>query len=86
MSTRVPLRCFRLVSRQPCIELDGSTVPLRIPSIFGEVCELNAADVAVVVDQPETRDDSGEGWVFKVPVSIPYAATTHPVFKPLASG
>lgn len=82
MSTRVPLRYFRLVSRQPYIEVDGPTVRLRIPSIFGEVWEVNAADVAVVVDQPEAHDDSGEGWVFKVPVSIPYAATTHPAFKP----
>jgi hypothetical protein len=81
MSIRVQLRQVRFVTRQPYMELDGSSVRLRIPSIFGEVWNLNAADV-VVADQSTNRDDSGDDWVFEAPVNIPYAATTHPAFKP----
>jgi len=82
MSIRVQLRQVRFVTRQPYMELDGSSVRLRIPSIFGEVWNLNAADVVVVADQSTNRDDSGDDWVFEAPVNIPYAATTHPAFKP----
>lgn len=82
MSIRVQLRQVRFVTRQPYMELDGSSVRLRIPSIFGEVWNLNAADVVVVADQSANRDDSGDDWVFEAPVNIPYAATTHLAFKP----
>lgn len=81
MSIRVQLRQVRFVTRQPYIELDGPAVRLRIPGIFGEVWNLNAAD-AVVVDRSPRTDDSGDDWAFEAPVTIPYAATTHPAFKP----
>jgi len=82
MSVRVQLRHVRFATRQPYIELDGPAVRLRIPGIFGEVWNLNAADVAVVVCGSTLADDSGDDWVFEAPVGISYAATTHPAFKP----
>lgn len=84
MSVRVPLRHYRLVSRQPYVELDGPVIRLRLPGIFGgrKVWNLNAADVAVVDTEPSNSDDSGDDWVFEEPVNIPYAATTSSNVEP----
>ena len=78
VSVRVPLRHYRLFSRQPYIELDGPVMRLRLPGIFGgrKVWNLNVADVAVVDTEPSSSDDTGDDWVFEEPVIIPFAATT----------
>lgn len=78
VSARVPLRHYRLVSRQPYIEVDGPVMRLRLPGIFGgrNLWNLNVADVAVVDTEPSSSDDNGDDWVFEEPVIIPFAATT----------
>jgi hypothetical protein len=83
MSMRVPLRHYRLFSRQPYIELDGSEIRLRLPGIFGrKVWNLNVVDVAVVDDELSSCGDSGDDWVVEEPVKIPYAVTTSPNVNP----
>jgi hypothetical protein len=84
VSERVPLRHYRLFSRQPYIELDGPVMRLRLPGIFGgrNVWNLNIADVAVVATEPSSSDDTGDDWVFEEPVNIPFAATTSPNVNP----
>jgi hypothetical protein len=84
VSVRVPLRHYRLVSRQPYIELDGPVMRVRLPGIFGgrNVWTLNIADVAVVATEPSSSDDTGDDWVFEEPVNIPFAATTSPNVNP----
>jgi hypothetical protein len=84
VSVRVLLRHYRLLSRQPYIELDGPVMRLRLPSIFGgrKVWNLNVADVAVVDIEPSGSDDTGDDWVFEEPVNIPFAATTSPNVNP----
>jgi len=84
VSVRVPLRHYRLFSRQPYIELDGPVMRVRLPGIFGgrNVWTLNVADVAVVATEPSSSDDTGDDWVFEEPVNIPFAATTSPNVNP----
>lgn len=84
MNVRVPLRHYRLFSRQPYIEVDGPVMRLRLPSVFGgrKVWKLNVADVAVVATEPSSSDDTGDDWVFEEPVVIPFAATTSPNVTP----
>ena len=84
MNVRVPLRHYRLFSRQPYIEIDGPVMRLRLPSMFGgrKVWNLNVADVAVVATEPSSSDDNGDDWVFEEPVIIPFAATTSPNVNP----
>lgn len=84
MPVRVPLRHYRLVSRQPYIELDGPLLRLRLPAVFGgrQMWNLNVADVAVVDTEPVNNDDSGNDWAFERRVNIPYAVTTHPLVAP----
>jgi hypothetical protein len=84
VSVRVPLRHYRLVSRQPYIELDGPVMRVRLPGIFGgrNLWTLNIADVAVVATEPSSSDDTGDDWVFEEPVNIPFFATTSPDASP----
>ena len=84
VSVRVPLRHYRLFSRQPYIELDGPVMRVRLPGIFGgrNLWNLNVADVAVVDTEPSSSDDTGDDWVFEEPVNIPFAATTSPNVNP----
>jgi len=87
MSVRVLLRHYRIFARRPYIELDGPTIRLRLPGIFGrKAWSLNAADVAVVDTEPSAWNGSGDDieddWVCDEPVNIPYAVTTSPNVSP----
>lgn len=81
---RIPLRRFRFLSREPYVELDGPSLRLRLPGIFGgrQEWDLDIADVAVVNPKSVNNDDSGDDWAFERRVSIPYAVTTDPRVAP----
>jgi hypothetical protein len=80
MLSRIKLRHYRLISRQPYLDIDGAEVVFRIPNIFGpnRTWRVPVESMVVIDDQDVggVPDDTGEGWVFTPALRVPYLATT----------
>jgi hypothetical protein len=84
VTVRIALRHYRYLSRAPYLELAAGAVSLRLPSLFGgtQRWDVPVEEVVVVDTRQVAADDPQDGWVFRDPLRIPYAATTSPNMKP----